>query len=247
MIRRILLPVLIILLNCMSARADEDVVVDNSKQFIEIEVHALVGCSYMTENYVSCYPAISDLNTMAGVSFGAGVGAQFNLTRLIGLGTEFNLMRNAFKMDMAVVGPQSVSNVFQRNTYYKIDFPVYMRFMFGLATNVKWNVDGGLYYTYGLGGKQKNNIYDTRSNDLGQLMLSMTSLDADFYKDSNAFINSYDRSDIGLHLATGLTFRKHLSIGVRAHFGFKDVSHSVGIVKPDMHTMDFRACVGWKF
>ena len=248
MIRRLLLPALIMLASFIPVYAD-DVAADIVRQdnFLEIDVHALVGCSYMTENYISCYPEISDLNTSAGVSFGVGVGALFNINRLIGLGTELNFMRNAFKMDMAAVGPQSVSNVFQRNTYYKIDFPVYVRWKFDLARNVVWNVDGGLYYTYGLGGKQKCNIYDTRTNDLGQLMLSMTPISADFYKDSKAFINSYDRSDIGLHAATGLTFRSHLSIGVRAHVGFKNVAHSIGLVRPNMHTMDFRACVGWRF
>lgn len=249
MIRRLLLPALMLLVNCFSASADDDVTVEigQSKRFIDVEVHALIGGSYMTDNYTSCYPEISDLNTTLGPSFGLGVGAQFNLTRTIGLGTEFNISRNAFKMDMAVVGPQSVSNVFQRNTYYKIDFPVYVRLNFDLAGAVAWNVDAGLYYTYGLGGRQKSNIYDTRSNDLGQLMLSMTPIRADFYKDRNAFINSYDRGDIGLHVASGLTFNNHFCIGVRAHIGFKNLAHSTGLVKPDMHTMDFRACIGWRF
>lgn len=249
MIRRLLLPALVIMLNCFAVSAAEDATTEtvSPKKFINVEVHALVGGSYMTDNYPSCYPEISDLNTTLGPSLGLGVGAQFNLTRTIGLGTEFNLTRNAFKMDMAVVGPQSVSNVFQRNTYYKIDFPVYVRMNFDVACNVEWNVDAGLYYTYGLGGRQRSNIYDTRSNDLGQLMLSMTPIRADFYNDTDAFINSYDRGDIGLHVASGMTFREHLCIGVRAHIGFSNVAHSTGLVKPDMHTMDFRACIGWRF
>lgn len=249
MIRRLLLPVLMILVNCFTASADDDATVDavQSKNFLNIEVHALIGGSYMTDNYPSCYPEISDLNTTLGPAAGIGVGAQFNLTRTIGLGTELNFTRNSFKMDMAVVGPQSVSNVFQRNTYYKLDIPVYIRLNFDLACDVVWNVDGGLYYIYGLEGKQRSNIYDTRSNDLGQLMLSMTPIRADFYNDTDAFINSYDRGDIGLHLASGLTFREHFCIGIQAHIGFSNVAHSTGLVKPDMHTMDFRATVGWRF
>ena len=78
-------------------------------------------------------------------------------------------------------------------------------------------------------------------------MMSVTPYEADFYKDSRGFINSYDRGDIGLHLATGLTFSKHFKVGVRAHVGMSDLAHSTGIVKPDSHTMDFMATLGWQF
>ena len=150
---------------------------------------------------------------------------------------------------MAVVGSDrnSVSNVFQRNSYYKVDLPVYLTFMFNLSGTVKWNVDAGMYYSYGTGGKQKNTIYDTRANELGQLMMSVTNYKADFYNDSRAFINSYHRRDIGIHLATGLTFGGHLKVGVRAHIGCSNIAYSTGIVKPSSHTLDFLGLVGWQF
>jgi len=249
--RRFLLPILILLLGSATAEAAGNVTVDRgpAEKFLDIDVHVLVGGSYMTENYTSSYPEISDLNTSMRPAFGVGVGARFNIRNFLGLGTELNFTRNGFSMDMAVVGSggQSVSNVFQRNTYYKMDIPVYVSFIFNLSQAVRWNVDGGLYYAYGLAGKQKNTIYDTRSNELGQLMMSVTPYEADFYKDSKAFINSYDRGDIGLHLATGLTFSKHFKVGIRAHIGMSNLAHSTGIVKPDSHTMDFMATLGWQF
>lgn len=90
----------------MTARADGNVTVDKSRpaDFIDFDVHALVGGSYITENYVSCYPEISDLNAGMGPAFGVGAGVRFNIRGYLGLGTELNFTRNAEKMDMAVVG-----------------------------------------------------------------------------------------------------------------------------------------------
>lgn len=233
------------------ASASGPKMVDHSraKRFLDFDVHALVGGSYVTENYKSCYPEISDINTGMGLAFGAGVGVRFNIRNFLGIGTELNFTRNAERMDMAVVGGngQSVSNVFQRNTYYKFDVPVYVSFIFNLSEGVKWNVDCGMYYSYGTGGSQKNNIYDTRSNELGQLMMSVTNLKSDFYNDHSAFINSYRRGDIGLHIAMGLTFANHLKVGARAHVGMSNIANSIGIVKPSSHTVDVVGVVGWQF
>lgn len=252
--RKHVVPLLLIFmmaLASMPVRGEGHVTVDKSRpgEFIDFDVHALVGGSYITENYVACYPEISDLNGAMGPAFGVGAGVRFNIRGYLGLGTELNFTRNVTKMDMAVVGSDrnSVSNVFQRNTYYKVDVPVYLTFMFRLSGAVKWNVDAGMYYSYGTGGKQKNTIYDTRANELGQLMLSVTNYKADFYNDSRAFINSYHRRDIGIHLATGLTFGGHLRVGVRTHIGCSNIAYSTGIVKPSSHTLDFLGSVGWQF
>lgn len=248
---RQLLALLTIISAALTSAAGNPVFVDHSRpdNFLDIDIHALAGGSYITENYMSCYPEISDLNAGMGPAFGIGAGVRFNIRSFLGLGTELNFTRNTEKMDMAVVGGNrhSVSNVFQRNTYYKFDVPVYMTFMFNLSSTVKWNVDTGLYYSYGTGGSQNNNIYDTRANELGQLIMSVSNFKADFYNDSKGFINSYNRSDMGLHLATGLTFGGHLRIGARAHIGFSNIANSTGIVKPSCHTLDFLGSIGWQF
>ncbi|MDE6377143.1 MAG: PorT family protein [Duncaniella sp.] len=211
--------------------------------------HVLVGGSYLTENYRSCFHEISDLNTVMGPAGGLGVGVRFNLRSFLGLGTELNFTRNSDKMDIAVVGDdnRSVSNVFQRNVYWRLDIPVYLSYITRFGAKVEWNVDAGLYYAYGTGGSQKNNIYHTTTNDLGQLMMSMTSYDTGFYNDPKAFINYYRRGDIGLHLATGLTFASHLRVGVRAHIGMSNAARTTGIVRPKCHNMDFMAMLGWMF
>ena len=248
--RRISLVISLLLTLCLPAWSARPMV-DYGKPdgFIDIYGQLLVGGSYITENYRSCYSEISDINSSMRPAFGLGVGARFNIRAFLGLGTELNFSRNGYNLDMAVVGDgdRSVSNVFQRNHFYKLDIPVFMSVIFNLSQSVKWNVDAGMYYAYGISGKQKNTIYNTRVNELEQLMMSVTPYEADFYNDKNAFINSYRRGDIGIHLATGLTFSSHLRIGVRSQFGFSNISNSIGIVKPSAHNLSFMAVVGWQF
>ncbi|MBD5271374.1 MAG: PorT family protein [Bacteroides sp.] len=235
------LAAILILISALQASAQQP--------FINIYAQALIGGSYLTENYRKCFHEISDLNTVTGPAGGLGLGARFNIRPHLGLGTEINFTRNSDKMDMAVVGDdnRSVSNVFQRNVYWRLDFPVYLSYITGLGSNVKWNVDAGLYYAYGTGGSQKNNIYHTTSNDLGQLMMSVSSYDTGFYNDPKAFINYYRRGDIGFHIATGLTFGAHLRVGIRSHIGMSNAARTAGLVCPTSHNMDFLAMLGWMF
>lgn len=220
-----------------------------AEPLFNLYVQGLLGGSYLTENYRKCFSEISDLNTVMGPAGGVGVGLRFNIRPSLGLGTELNFTRNSDKMDMAVVGEdnRSVSNVFQRNTYWRMDFPVYLSYIARLGGKVAWNADAGLYYAYGTGGSQKNNIYHTRANELGQLMMSVSSYDTGFYNDHRAFINYYRRGDIGVHLATGLTFMNHLRVGVRTHIGLSNAARTDSPVRPSSHNMDFLATVGWMF
>lgn len=220
-----------------------------SQPLFNLYVQGMLGGSYLTENYRKCFSEISDLNTVMGTAGGVGVGLRFNIHPGVGLGTELNFVRNSEKMDMAVVGANnhSVSNVFQRNTYWRLDVPVYLSYIARLGGKVEWNADAGLYYAYGTGGSQKNNIYHTQANELGQLIMSVSTYNTGFYNDRQAFINYYRRGDIGLHLATGLTFMRHLRIGVRAHLGFTNAARADSPVCPTSHNLDFLASVGWMF
>lgn len=217
-------------------------------RLLDIDLHAMVGGSYVSENYMDCFTEITDINTNMGVAYGLGLGAKFNLSRTVGLGTGINLVRNRGTIDIAVGGQQTqnISNVFQRNTYYAFDFPVYLSYSPSIATGLRWNFDLGLYYSYGIKGTQKNTVYDAKINELGQLMMTRTVLKTGFYSDG-AFINGFRRADIGLHIATGITVLEHLKLGLRGHFGLKNVARTAGIKDPSCHNLSFMAVAGWVF
>ena len=238
------------LLAPLAIKAESPAFIDYGKpaSFIDIDAHLMFGGSYVTNNYSSCYKEISDINSTMGFAYGVGVGVKFNFSNFIGLGTQFNYVHNKNKMDMAVTqeGAPNVSNVFIRNSYRYVDIPVYMSFTFNLSPRVKWNADGGLYMAFGTGGKQKATIYNAKVNDLGQLMTTTQKFKANYFDDDKAFINSYEKFDMGLHLGTGLTFYDKISVNVNTRIGFRNVAKSSGIVKPSAHNFNVYCSVGYR-
>ncbi len=218
-------------------------------KFLDLDTHLLVGGSYITQNYKSCYPQITDVNNSMGFAWGVGFGVKMNFTSFVGLGTEINYLFNSGNMDLAVTGSEStnVSNVFIRNRYRAFNIPIFISFNFNLAPRVKWNVDGGIYLQNGSGGSQKATIYNVMVNDLGQLMMTQTTSKADFYNDPKAFINSYRNFDWGLHIATGLKLAEKYSLGLRMEYGLRNVSVSQGIVKPSTHNLGLFGTIGYHF
>ncbi len=220
-------------------------------KFFETQVHLLAGGSYVTENYKSCFPAVSDVNNSMGFAWGVGFRAKFNLTSFVGLGTELNYLRNSGKLDLAVTqeGEANVSNVFIKNNYRTFNVPIFASFTFNLAPRVKWNADGGIFMSFGIGGKQKATIYNAKVNELGQLVTNISHPTADYYKSDSGFINSYRDFDMGLHLGTGLTFMNKISLGVRCQFGFRNVAMgtSAAIKTPNSHNVNVMATAGYIF
>lgn len=217
--------------------------------FMHINAHILGGGSYVSNNYTECFSEISDLHSSMGAAFGVGVDVVFNISHHWGIGTGLNFLRSSRNMDMVVSteGARSVSNLFQQNKYYTFEVPIFARWRQNLAQGVTWNIDMGLYIAHGTGGHSENTIYDAKVNDLGQLITLCTKMKTSYYMDNNSFINSFYRTDTGLHLATGLTFKQGLTVGVRTHVGFRNLARSSGLVHPTMRTLDLLAVVGWSF
>lgn len=243
--------ILTLLLGITTSSAADVAFVDTGKsdRFIEIDVHALVGGSYVTNNYTDIFPEISDINSSMRAAGGLGAGAKFNFNRFFAIGTELNLTFNSTRITFNVTAKDDrhLSDVYLRNSFRYFNVPIYASFNFNLADCVRWNVDCGLYYSYGSGGKQNATIYTASINDLGQLILDGSTAKTGYFNDSGSFINSYHRSDIGLHIATGLTFYNRVSVGVRTQTGFKNIAKTYGISKPTCHNFNFFATIGYIF
>ncbi len=217
-------------------------------RFVEVDIHLLGGTTGITQNYNKEFTEITEFTASTGAGFGAGAGAVFGLRGWLGLGTEANILFGHNKLNMAVSNDlTSVSNIFIRNRYVYANFPVYMSFRFNIFQGLRWNVDAGIYYSYGLGGKQKQTIYNSTVNAMGQLVPRVETANPGYFNNDQTFINSYRRSDIGLHLTTSLLFGRHFSVGVRSQIGFKNISYNSGLRNPNIHNVNLLAVVGYKF
>lgn len=223
---------------------------ERPSRFIDVELHALVGGSTVTQNYTSCFPQISEMDLTLGTAVGAGARACILFSDFIGLGCEANILINNYKMSMAVANDDAMSMTtgFIHNHYYTACFPVFITLNFNLGPVVKWNIDGGMYYTYGLSGRSKTTLYSASINELGQLITSSTNEKVSYYNSPETFITSSYRGDLGLHLSTGLTFASHYTLGIQTQIGFKNVAHAYNaIVTPNVHNVNFLCSLGYRF
>ncbi|MBD5316384.1 MAG: hypothetical protein HDS11_01760 [Bacteroides sp.] len=236
----------------LSAAAGGAPFINHSKpaSLLDFEVHALIGGSAITQNYQKSFPQISELATSMGVSGGIGAEATANFSDFLALGMEINFLANNFKMNTAVADDDatSITNVFVKNRFYTFNFPVFMRFNFNLGNSVRWNLDAGGFYSYGITGTSSTTLYSALVNPVGQLITSVTSEDYKYYNSDNTFIASSWRGDFGFHFGTGLTVRRCVRLGVSSQIGLKNVAHAYNAVKtPRVHNYNVMCSLGWCF
>lgn len=220
-----------------------------ARRFIEPSIHIIGGGSTILHNYRSTFGEIENLNTNMGFLIGGGGRATFGIRDFIGLTTEINFMARNYNMDMSVVGTDqsSMSAVFINSRTYSFSFPVLITFRFNVAHSVRWNVDGGMYYSYGVGGHQNQRIYVGQINELGQLIGERIDIKSDYYSSGATFQNSFRRSDWGLHFGTSLDIGPHIQVGGRVQIGLKNTSFTHGIKNPQVRNFDVTGLVGWRF
>lgn len=235
--------------NAGSASAQGFVNTAPAERFVDFDIHLSAGGSGITQNYASKFEQIRELTNSMGAQYGVGASAVFSFNSFVGFGTELNLLLNHARVNMMVASGQSstVSSIFLRNRSVYANIPVFMRFRFSISDAVKWDVMGGVYYSYGISGKQKQSIYNASLNSLDQLVPQMVMSEPDFFNCSSTFINSFRRSDYGLHLGTGIRFGKHISVGFICQLGLKNISFTSGLVNPSIHNYSVSGRIGYVF
>ncbi len=220
-------------------------------KFLEIGIHGLAGTSTLLQNYQSCYPAITDIDMSAGFAGGVGGSVTFGLRNYLALSTELNFMARNSSTSMAFRGTDEIptSAIYLSNHSYSFEVPVYVSVRFNLADNVRWNLQGGFYYSLGLTGTQHQTLMSSYINELGQMVNIYEKVDADYYNDPDAFINSQYRSDWGLMVGTSIDVWKHVTVGFRTMFGLKNVANDSdsGTIHPRVRNLAALGTVGWRF
>lgn len=220
-----------------------------AKRFLEVDVHALGGAFGVTQDYMSRFPEIQNVNVDMGASFGLGARAVFGLKEYLGLGTAIDFTLNDYDVDMSVVSMSSpaVSTISLDNRAYYVNLPVFASFRFNVGRSIRWCVDAGFYYAYGIGGRQKQQIIRTEITPSGQQTEQKVYISTDYFHSRDSFINGFNRGDFGLHLATYFNLGPHLIVGARYQIGAKNAARKIGIVNPSIHNQFFHAVIGYRF
>ena len=101
-----------------------------------------------------------------------------------------------------------------------LELPVLASYRYDFSDNAQLQVNVGPYFAYGIGGKIKiketDGVYSS-----GQLITKEIEEEVDyFHDDTNKF-------DVGLQIGAGMTFAKHIYLGVAYEFGFVNVIDDV--------------------
>lgn len=240
-----------LVLSAVTSSAGAEVFVDFSpaSRFIEVDAHAIGGVGSVLQNYKKEFPQIQNLNVNLGESLGLGFRAVFGIRGFLGLGTALDVTTNKYNIDMAILGSDnaSMSAVFIDNRTYTVNIPVFVSFRFNVDRSVRWSVDAGMYYAYGLGGRQKQRIYRADVNAMDELVPQLVDVSTDYYHSRATFINGFNRGDLGFHLATYINFGPHLVVGAKYQIGVKNISRNIGVVNPSIHNQYFQGIVGYRF
>lgn len=235
----------------LQARQTADDFVDFSpaQKLLRVQVQALAGGATITQNYKKVFPAITNQNINMGNSWGIGAKAIFGIREYLGFGTAANLFINNYNIDMAIIGDDrlSMSAAFINNRNFTVNIPVFINFRFNVAKSVAWNIETGLFYSYGFAGHQKQRIYRAEINSMDEFIPELESIRTDYYKSPRTLFNSFRRSDIGIHIGTSLDFGPHLNVGVQSQVGFKNASISTGVANPSIHNISMHALIGYRF
>lgn len=224
--------------------------VERPDKILEIDVHALVGTSVLSQDYASHVPSITSVEASPGCGFGAGVSAQMVFKDFFALGTRLDLLVNNNKYSMALLdvdGAGAQSSVFVANRSVSANVPVFVSVRCNISDNVRWNVDGGCYFSLGLGGYQKADTYTTMLNDLGQMVSEYQKYKWDYYNEKQPLIHGIDDVDIGLYFGTGLLINDHYNVGIETRISTKNASTDGGVIHPNMYNHLFAMKLGYQF
>lgn len=216
---------------------------------VDIGVHVGLGVSTQIQNYASAVPGCADFHLSSGLHSAFGVTIEVPLRRYIAIGTgaDFVISNNSWAMTVINSEPNTVSTLYCRNTYRAFEFPIYLSLRFNLGTRITWTNEGGMYLSFGTGGRTRITSYSAAVNQLGQQQVTRTRYDHPYYNADTPILNGFGRNDIGIHLSTGLQYRRRWTLKAVMRYGFRDVARNYGVLDVNVHNLAFSFRLGYTF
>ncbi len=179
-----------------------------------------VRAGFNTSNLSSPEESGADLeriqtNDTWGLGFTCGAVFDINLRRWISIqpGFFFETRTNKFAYLDTFTGMQSDGSVatFSKTAYSSFRIPVLVSAKFNIGPGIRWSVDLGPQFSYGLGGRQKSKVVaGIRIGNDG---------DFDVFNAKNGYFDSRKRFEVGYKIGTGLTLKRHYYVGVHYEQG----------------------------
>lgn len=216
---------------------------------LDVGVHVGLGVSTQIQNYASAIPGCADFHLSSGLQSAFGATVEIPLRRYIAIGTgaDFVINNNSWAMTVINSEPNTVSTLYCRNTYRSFEIPIFLSLRFNLGSRITWTNEGGMYLSFGTGGRTRITSYTAAVNQLGQQQVTRTQYDNPYYNADTPILNGFERNDIGIHLSTGLQYRRHWTLKAVLRYGFKDMARNYGVLDVKVHNLAFSFRLGYTF
>lgn len=152
-----------------------------------------------------------------GLGFNAGIVCDINFRNYLTIqpGFFFESRSNKYSFFNYMTGASDQNGTgYGKTRNYSFKVPILASIRFNPASNIRWSIDFGPYFSFGLGGHDKGSAY-TYSYINGIPAIIQTSFD-------NGYFDSRNKFDIGLKMGTGLQFFNHYYVGIHYEAGLKD-------------------------
>lgn len=233
----------------LSAHAVDMLDASMPKQLIEVNVHAGIGTSTIINNYSSVAESITGMKLSPGTRLMAGFGAEIPLRDYIAIGTGLDFAINNYSVSMTMLDGSAgtLGTLLTSNHYYTLEVPVYVALRLNLGSRVRWCNELGAYFASGMGGSSNTTAFVSSTNSLGQLQVSEAQYDRKYYESDDPVFCTMQRSDIGLHLATGILINHHFSVKASLHVGIRDLAKNFGVYNAHARTLSPTFILGYNF
>ena len=167
--------------------------------------------------------------------FHAGVNVDIPLLQSLYLATGLYYTVKGFSGEETEGGHSGEYKVEQKSSANYLEIPVLASYRYNFSDNAQLQVNVGPYFAYGIGGKIKiketDGVYSS-----GQLITNEIEEEVDYFNDED------NKFDVGLQIGAGVTFAKHIYLGLAYEFGFINVV-------PDYKTKNsnFMISLGYQF
>ncbi|MDD2961010.1 MAG: porin family protein [Muribaculaceae bacterium] len=201
-------------------------------------------------NTKDIYPDLKKGITEWGAGFEVGAVVNLNIKNFFTLQPGFFFQNKSYNSTLINMNSanQKLENALGHSRFYYFQIPVLCSFRFNITNELKWNVDFGPYFAFGIGGDTKYESFSTEINN-GNAIIESRDYKYDYFGDSNSYNVRMKSFDWGFKIGTGLTFLQHYSLSVYYNIGCKNVAnnHQSFLKDPSAKNKQWSFTLGYDF
>lgn len=219
-------------------------------KFISFGVRAGLNSSGLDNNYLSAQPEMIQNKFYWRMGGQIGGSADLYIRNFLALQTGFFWENRSF--DCALMAADSeadyMGSMFVNARFNYLHIPVMLSLKFNILPDLMSELDLGVYYAIGVGGKKKQHSYIAFADDGSELIFDTSDTETGYFNaDSKDFL-AVRKSDFGLKVGTGLTFFKHYFIGVYYQRSLKNIAQqNPGSPHFEFHNSCWNVSLGYNF